>query len=435
MLERLKQPFTLKLPQIGGGRSAGTHHMAGGFGAHHPSRPVVGLDIEPGQVVAATVRIDGALRIDRAVGFPVDPAVMRDGEVSDVEALTAALSSLFAQTGFDRRVRIGIANQRIVVRRLELPATLGADELEVAVRFKAQDEVPMPLDTAVMDYHVVGVAETPNGPRQIVVVVAARREMVDRVVAAARGAGLRVEGVDLSAFAMVRALYPGPRAAEEPVVYLGVSGLTNLAIADGTDVQFTRVLGGGIEEIVAEVAQRCAVPIADARALVGRAELDDPGLKSAPRPPPAIEPAIDELGAIGAESPAFGEEPPLESSIPPNEAPSIAPKPSAPSAGGKGGDQQAAASVVVRDGIRRIAAEVRNSIEFHHSFESGVVVSGVILCGSAVDIPGFDAALARDLNMTVTSRVVPEAVPGATGDVPASRVTIAAGLAVEEVPS
>ena len=84
------------------------------------------------------------------------------------------------------------------------------------MRFQAQDQIPMPLDQAVLDFQPLGIVETAEGPRQRVVLVAARRDMVERVLAAVRAAGLRPEGIDLSAFAMIRALHrdAAARAAE-----------------------------------------------------------------------------------------------------------------------------------------------------------------------------------------------------------------------------
>ena len=84
------------------------------------------------------------------------------------------------------------------MRTLELPPLTDRKELATAVRFQAEDQVPMPLDNAVLDFHALGVIDTPAGPRQRVIVVAAQRDMVERLIAAVRAAGLRPEGVDLS---------------------------------------------------------------------------------------------------------------------------------------------------------------------------------------------------------------------------------------------
>ena len=69
----------------------------------------------------------------------------------------------------------------------------------------------MPLDQAVLEHHALGIVETPDGPRTRVVLVAARRDMIDRVLEAVRRAGLRPHGIDLSAFAMIRALHSSER--------------------------------------------------------------------------------------------------------------------------------------------------------------------------------------------------------------------------------
>ena len=93
------------------------------------------------------------------------------------------------------------------MRVIELPYLEDPKELDAAVRFQAQDQLPMPLDHAVLDYQRLDVVTDETGRRQRVLLVAARRDMVERVLAALRGAGLKPEGIDLSAFAMVRALH------------------------------------------------------------------------------------------------------------------------------------------------------------------------------------------------------------------------------------
>ena len=82
-----------------------------------------------------------------------------------------------------KRVRVGIANQRTVLRTLELPPVTDPKELAAAVNFQAQEQVPMPLNNAVLDFHPLGVIDTPAGPRQRVVLVAAQRDMVERLLA------------------------------------------------------------------------------------------------------------------------------------------------------------------------------------------------------------------------------------------------------------
>ena len=100
--------------------------------------------------------------------------------MADPDSLAEALKSLFAEHKLSKRVRVGIGNQRVVVRTLRLPAIEDPKEMEAAVRFQAQEQIPMPLDQAVLEHQVVGgvPAEEGSPPQVDVVVVAARRDMI-----------------------------------------------------------------------------------------------------------------------------------------------------------------------------------------------------------------------------------------------------------------
>jgi type IV pilus assembly protein PilM len=400
MLDFLKQPISSKrmpsmptLPKLGT-PSAGAL-LRGGGGRGNRNRTLVGLEIEPGQLIAAQSRVNGHVVVERAAGKPIPANLVRDGEVSDVDGLSDALKELFEGTGLDRRVRIGIANQRIVMRQIELPPITDPKELHNAVQFQAQDEIPMPIDSVVLDYHALGISDTPAGPRMHVLLVAARRDMVERMLLAARQAGLRPEGVDLAAFGMIRALRPLDVAEDEQVLYLSIGGLTNLAIARGATCQFTRVITTGVEQIVAEVAATAGVPLSDARKLIAGA-----GAESDNSQP--LAPADAPLsGDEGATAPAGHRE---------------------------------LARTALSDGIRRIAAEVRNSLDFHLSSHGDGAVSRAVLTGPALDLPGFDVALGRELGLTLARGAVEVADESAVGHVPMSRLAVAAGLSLQEGP-
>src|SRR5689334_18440598 len=251
---------------------------------------VVGLDIQPGFVAAVRARVNGSIIAERAAGIPLPADTVRDGEVLDETVLAEALKDLFAEHNLGKRVRVGVANQRTVLRTLELPPVTDEKELAAAVTFQAQDQVPMPLGNAVLDFHPLGIIDTPNGPRQRVVLVAAQRDMVERLLSAVRQAGLTAEGVDLSAFALIRSLYKHEEDQTGRVLYLNVDGLSNLAIAEGTVCRFTRVVGSGLEGMAVELAERRGIALADARARLMEGDLAAP-----PAPEPVhVEPVAEE---------------------------------------------------------------------------------------------------------------------------------------------
>jgi type IV pilus assembly protein PilM len=399
--------------------------------ARSAGRQVVGVDIEPGYVMAAQVSVNGKVAVERAGGVELSPEVVRDGEVIDVAALSEALKTLFAEHKLDRRVRIGVANQRIVVRMLELPPIENAAELEAAVRFQAQDELPMSLDSAVIDFEPLGIVETPAGPRQRVVLVAARREMIERLVAAATEAGLRLEGIDLSAFALIRALHVPGAADDERVVYLSLGGLANLAVAEGRVCQFTRVLSIGLESIAADVAERLGMSIVDARVALTRV-----GLEQAPSLPAGE--ATEHPSTVAT----LGLETDLEA-LPELAAQPTSSEPvkadgseSAETAGDGGSDEIAdVARTLLAEGARRIGVEVRNTLHYHSMHGGDQAIARVVVAGAMTKIPGFVGALAAELELDVEVGAVAEARPGALAALPAERVAVAAGLAVGEVPA
>ncbi len=345
--------------------------------ARTAGRTVVGLDIEPGFVAAVQVRAtagDG-VSIERAAGLPLGPGIVRDGEVADPEALAEALRELFRQHKLGKRVRIGVANQRIVVRTLELPPLQDAKEIAAAVRFHAQDHIPMPLEQAVLEHQSLGLVDTPEGQRTRVVLVAARRDMVERLHAAARQAGLRPAGIDLAAFAMIRALHTGAGGA---TLYVSIGGVTNLALAEGTTCVFTRVAPGGVEALAAELAERRGLTLEHARQW---------------------------LVHVGLEAPTEG----------------------------ISGEQEIVteARSVLLDGVRRIADEVRNSLDFYRAQAGALAAERAVVTGPATSIPGFCDRLGAAIGLPVELGLVGEARAGAYGGLEGGRLAVAAGLAVE----
>jgi type IV pilus assembly protein PilM len=227
--------------------------MALTLGKKNP-RGSVGLDLD-GAFVAAVQAQDG--RISRAASMELPSGVIADGEVVDVERLTESLKTFFKENDLPTRVRLGVSNQQIVVRHLDLPQIEESAELAAAVRFQAAEAIAMPLDEAVLDYQVVGQATSAEGsPRLRVVVVAARQAMIERFLAGVRAAGLKPEGIDLNAFALVRALakpageqapadegeFGSPADQQLACVYCHLGGVTNLAVAVGNNCLFTRPL-------------------------------------------------------------------------------------------------------------------------------------------------------------------------------------------------
>jgi type IV pilus assembly protein PilM len=346
------------------------------FRKKRSSQPsVVGLELDAGHLAAAEVSVDGSLTLTRGAVAELRPGIVRDGEVVDPIGLAEALKALFAEHELPKRVRLGIAHQRIVVRTLDLRSFIeDPKELAAAVKVAAPDHIPMPMEEAVLDFQPLGAVEGPGGVlRSRVVVVAVRKEMVERAAAAVQGAGLEIEGIDLSAFGMVRALASEHEGA---VLYINVAGLTNVAVANAEGCLFTRAAAGGTEKI--------AQTLADKRGLT-------------------LEHARQWMTHVGLASPEEGVE----------------------------GDPDlvSATRSALEDGVLDLADSVRNSLNFYRTQDASEPVELGVVTGSAVTIPGFVEKLSDHLRLPLEARTV-----AAAEDADAGRLTVAAGLALAERP-
>jgi type IV pilus assembly protein PilM len=350
---------------------------------------LVGLEIEAGSVAAVEVRANGSTEPIATAISPLAPEIFQDGEVANPGALATALKALFEDHRLGKRVRLGIANQRMVVRTMRLPAIDDPKELAAAVRFQAQEQIPMPIDQAVLDHRVVGGAPaTPDSPAQIdVVVVAARRDMIETSLAPLNEAGLKPVGVDLSAFGLIRAMGGPPNfgqggngdgsATPAATLFCNVSDLTNLAVAKGRSCLFTRISPFGLDDVVAGLVAAAGLTPEHAAMWLNHVGLDR-----------AVEGVEGDPGVVGH------------------------------------------ARAALEAGASSLRDELRLSLDFYGAQEGAVPVERVVLCGPGSTIPGLAANMEASVGLPFSV-----GRPSALADLDAAsaaRLTLPYGLALDE---
>jgi type IV pilus assembly protein PilM len=156
-------------------------------------------------------------------------------------------------------VLLGAGNQRIVVREVTLPS-LPPKELKESLGFQVQEFIPMPVDEAVLDYDPIGEFEQDGREMIRILLVAAQRAMVDMIVQAATGARLEPVGLDLTPFALVRAVGTGDAgmdlegAGDEAVIDIGAH-VTSICVHARQVVRFVRILPSGGRDITLAIAR------------------------------------------------------------------------------------------------------------------------------------------------------------------------------------
>jgi type IV pilus assembly protein PilM len=215
----------------------------------------IGLDISTGSIKVAEVNISRREPTLTNLSIIMLPeGAVRDGEIDNPDMVATYLKELWKQNRISKRkVVLGIANQKVIVRPMDLPY-MPEDELENAVKYQVQEFIPIPIDDAIVDYEVVDEYMTGEEERmQTVLLAAAHREMITSFMDACINAGLTPEAIELKAFAMVRSLVKQEyqfleEEAEPPgsvcLINIG-AGICNVCVVKENTPRFVRMLMRG----------------------------------------------------------------------------------------------------------------------------------------------------------------------------------------------
>ncbi len=234
----------------------------------------VGLDIG-GTAVRAAV-LDSAKNrwvLRRFAEMPLPPGAVTAGEIIDEGAVSEAISALWRRAKLPkRRVVVGVASQRLVVRQVDVPY-LGPEELAEALPYQVQDSIPLTVEEAVLDYVPLEEFMTPEGDAmQSILVIAVHRDIVDSVMRVLGDAKLTPAAIDLQPFGLVRAVFGievGVGSPLQALVDIGAS-VTQLAITRGGTARFVRLLPRGGDDFTSALVEGLGMEVEDAAELKNR---------------------------------------------------------------------------------------------------------------------------------------------------------------------
>ena len=314
------------------------------------STRVIGLDIGASGVRAVELEFGSGgptgktpPTLHRFGQVPLPPGVVRDGEVAQPETVATALRQLWSHAKFESKdVVIGVGNQRVLVRELDLP-WMPLPQLKQSLPFQVSEMLPMSAEEALLDYYPTAEFDGPQGRTVRGMLVAAQRTTVNANVLAVEAAGLRPVMVDLNAFALLRALARGELATVTAAfVDIGAS-ITNVVISEQGVPRLVRSLPSGGQNVTNAVAAALGVPAGDAE-------------------------RIKRETGVGM----------------------------------TGGPQGAEASEAVATVVRGLVESVRNTFVYYASNNPGAAIGVVVLTGGGSDLPGLGQYMSSASRMPVT---------------------------------
>jgi type IV pilus assembly protein PilM len=246
-------------------------------------QPLAGLDI--GSSSIKLVEIQSASKghsLTRFAQVQLPKGVIVDGAVAQPDDLTAAIKDLYRQSGCKRRrVVISISGHAVIVKKVTFNQ-MDENELRELIRDEVGKYLPFD-DMAHVDYDCQILGENPYNPSQMeVLLVAAKKDIVEGYTEAIADAGLTPVIMDVDSFA-VETMYEENYEFDENEVAILVNigaSITNLNAVKGGMSIFTRDFTLGGNSMTEELARNLGVSLEEAERAKIEGIGDDPESRS-----------------------------------------------------------------------------------------------------------------------------------------------------------
>ena len=233
------------------------------------SSQVIGIDIGSRSVRAIELRNPDATKptITRFHEVALTADAVRRGEVLEVSTVAVAIKQLWKTGGFtSRNVILGMGGSRVLSRDLVMPKA-PLSQIKESLAFHVGDMLPVPVSEALLDFYPISEELGENGPGVKGLLIAVIKEAVSANVAAVSEAGLRAVEVDLTPFALARALAPARSSRGLSVIIsIGANSTNVVVVLDGIP-QFVRIIASGGDDVTTALAIRLQITHAQAEAL------------------------------------------------------------------------------------------------------------------------------------------------------------------------
>lgn len=212
-----------------------------GFGRKKRS---VGLDIGSGCIKVAVVDHSGELPVvERLASRPLGPDAIVEGEIMDPGLVASTIDSMFEEEGIDQRdVVVSVGGRDVIIKPIQMDRMSKTDAREV-IRWEAEQHVPFDMDDVQLDFEITD--PEGDGLQMSVLLVAAKRELIEGKLALLDEARLNARVIDVDAFALHNALQ-----VNYPEAMQGIAGLINV----GHETTTVNILDDGVPVLTRDIS-------------------------------------------------------------------------------------------------------------------------------------------------------------------------------------
>ena len=241
------------------------------------SKTSVGLDIGSSYVKVVEIdhsKPDPILKNYAVVKLP--PEAIVEGEIMDRSLVIEGIQNCMTKAGVDKRdVVTAVSGRAVIVKKIVMDK-MNPDDAKEAIFWEAEQHVPFDIDDVCLDFEVL--REDVGANQMEILLVAAKREMVETHASLVKDAGFTPAIIDVDSFAIQNAYEMtheelGSRVAG--LINIG-SDVTNINVIQNSIPLFTRDLSVGSNAFIEAMQRELGINFDDAEAIVnGTAQPQD----------------------------------------------------------------------------------------------------------------------------------------------------------------
>src|SRR6266568_1722985 len=241
------------------------------------SKLALGLDIGSSSVKLVQLKEKKGGYALQAFGMSrLPPETIVDGALMN-SAVVQAIQELLAEHKVKARdVAIGVRGHSVIIKKISLPR-MSQDELDESIQWEAEQYIPFDVKDVNIDTQILTPAADAAGQMDVLL-VAAKKDMINDYTSVCAEAGLQAAVVDVDAFAVQNAFETSyDLAAGETVVLINVgASVSNINILAGGTTTFTRDVTLGGNTFTEEIQKQLNISYDEAEALKvgGQGETD-----------------------------------------------------------------------------------------------------------------------------------------------------------------
>ncbi len=215
-------------------------------------RSRIGFEVDSKEIRAVEVsRVNGVNSVLACGKIPLPEGVIEEGFIRDADRFNIALTELLANGGFNSsKIVIGLNNENVIMRYATFPQ-VAEDKLRNMVLLQAQEFIPIPVQEMEIDYVIAGQGKNDEDQSVTnVMLVAARRNMIEQYINTLSASKLQVVDVDASVLSICRGLKSVVSEGEKYAVLNMTEDLLNFLVVKDNEISMVRSIQ--IPERVAE---------------------------------------------------------------------------------------------------------------------------------------------------------------------------------------